>query len=162
MIFISGCARDPVRKETEPISDIKIKTEQVGYWLDEETDTVHKIVYENGSVKVVSTVKYKNQNPLEVMRILSSRNINGKIHWVYFVPSTKYIVELTELSTSEDGINVEWKNKSARGEEKSGSDLLLRCAENGFIAGKNKNKVKEKFQPDDFSSFDKLKQVKIQ
>jgi len=124
--LVKAPIKTPVKK-TDPVVELP----KSGYWLDKETETVHRIVVENGAEKVVSIIKYKDGKILEVMKILSSENNKGKLHWIYFVPSTKYIVELNAISVNNNEITVEWKNRGAKGETGSGNDRLIKCDENG-------------------------------
>jgi hypothetical protein len=153
-LLMSGC----VSQQEKPIHSSKsadiIEPEEINYWLDEETGTVHKVITVNGAEKVVSIIKYKDGNPLEVMKIISSGSVDGKIHWIYFVPSTRYIVELTAVSRNDEEIKIEWKNRNEEGDEDSGTDILLRCAEYGVPPGKEKISAEEDILPEDFSSFD--------
>jgi len=55
------------------------------------------------------------------------------------VPSTKYIVELTAVSLTDNEMKFEWKNRTSDGVEKSGRDILINCNEYGIISGKNNN-----------------------
>lgn len=139
VILAAGCSTQEVVQKIPipPVVEKEIKI--AGFWLDEETGTVHKIINENGQEKVVSIIKYKDGNSLEVMKVISSQNRDGKLHWIYFVPSTKYVVELTTSVMTDNKINIEWKNRSGEGEEDSGKDVLLRCSETGISSDKKEN-----------------------
>ncbi len=141
LILITGCSTNKIIHEIplKPVIEHEIKIS--GFWLDEETGTVHKIIIENGKEKVVSVIKYKDGKSLEVMKIISSQNTDGKLHWIYFVPSTKYIVELTTSEISDNKVNVEWKNRSGEDEEESGSEILFRCSEIGISSDKMQGKI---------------------
>lgn len=148
MFFLSGCSahkeilKNPVKPESQR------EAVKPGYWLDEETGTVHKFEIVDGVEKVVSITKYKDGKPLEVMKILSSDNKNGNFHWSYFVPSTLYAVEFTALSANENEIIIEWKNRSAEGDEDSGKDRLLRCDETGSVIAENGDTADDIDRPD--------------
>ena len=148
MFIFSGCAanRDMLENPVKPES--QREAVKPGYWLDEETGTVHKFEIVDGEEKVVSITKYKNGKPLEVMKILSSDKRDGKFHWSYFVPSTLYAVEFTALSVSENEITIEWKNRSAEGDEDSGNDRLLRCDETGSAAVEKNDSSEDINMPD--------------
>jgi hypothetical protein len=154
MFIFSGCAahREMLKNPVKPES--QREAVKPGYWLDEETGTVHKFEIVDGVEKVVSITKYKNGEPLEVMKILSSDNKNGNFHWSYFVPSTLYAVEFTALSAGENEISIEWKNRSAEGDEDSGIDRLVRCDETGSAITEKDHSVEDSDLQDEFSSFE--------
>ncbi len=155
IFLISGCVNHPGIQNTPLKTALPRESGKVNFWLDEETGTVHRTETVEGVEQVVSIIKYKDEKPLEVMKILSSQNKNGKIRWSYFVPSTQYVVELIAISLSENEISIEWKNRNAEGDEDSGTDHFLRCNETGLIPGKNIDKdVEQTDQADGFSSFD--------
>lgn len=156
MFLISGCVSNQEKLEHPTDSAGINEPETVSFWLDEETGTVHKMIAANGTEKVVSIIKYKDGNLLETMKIISSGSVDGKFHWIYFVPSTKYIVEFTAASYEDNEIKIEWKNRNAEREEDSGTDILLRCEEQGFVPGKEKIDIEEDVLPEDFSSFDSM------
>lgn len=137
LLLLFTCGKDVKIKDSswKPVRNIEPGT--IKYWLDKETSTVHKMTCNGTDKSIVSIIKYRDGMPLEVMKIIKSGNINGRLHWAYFVPSTKYIVELTALSLTENEIKFEWKNKAGDGVEKSGRDILVNCNEYGIISGNN-------------------------
>lgn len=155
-VLITGCLSVNKTQQNLTVPDEAEASGRSVFWLDRETGTVHKIISENGIEKVVSIIKYRHGIPLEKMKIVSSENSEGKIHWIYFVPSTKYIVELTALSFDNSGISVEWKNKSSDGDVDSGSDILIKCDEHGFINDKIPDETNETELLDDFKLFHKI------
>jgi len=157
LTFLSGCLSSSMIDKAPVKHEVLKEAEKNNFWLDQEAGTVHTIVSENGEKKVVSIIKYKKGNILEVMKILTSENINGQLHWIYFSPSTKYIVELTAVSNSEKGIAIKWKNKNPQGEEKSGTDIFVKCNENGFIEDRENTDAKEPGVKDDFTLFKTIK-----
>ncbi len=156
LVQLSGCAGHKKIVESPPESYKVKESDPISFWLDKETDTVHKIASENGVKKIVSVIKYNEGKPLEVMKIIISDSNNGKLHWIYFVPSTKYVVELTESSEVDSGIKIDWKNRTPEGLEDSGSDILVRCTENGDLY--KKEIYTEAELPDNFSFIDKNQQ----
>jgi hypothetical protein len=136
ILFFSGCVRNVEIKETIPENTKSKICEKISFWLDEETSTVHKMISEGREKKIVSIIKYHHGKSIEIMKIVRSDCMNGRLRWIYFVPSTKYVIELTEVLTSDSEISFEWKNRNSEGEEDSGSDKLIECSEQGFIAGK--------------------------
>ncbi len=148
-MHFSGCTSRKNIIGTPLNSDTVKESDKINFWLDSETDTVHKISSENGIKKVLSVVKYKEGKPLEVMKIISSDSNNNKLHWIYFVPSTKYIVELSEISTDDRRIEIGWKNRTPEGVEDSGSDILVKSNENGAV---KKNSNQENDISESFSS----------
>jgi len=155
LILFSSCSSNKQIEKTSAKPDIR-KFEKINFWLDEETGTVHKITFEKGVAKATSIIKYRDGKPLEVMKIISSENNNGKIHWIYFSPSTKYVVELTAVLIGAKEINVEWKNRTPEGIEDSGTDRFVKCNENGSIEGKENSNSEDSDLTDDLSSFDKM------
>ena len=103
----------------------------VGYWLDPETSTVHKMINVDEKKKVVSIIRYDDGIKTEVMDIIKSEIVDGKINWAYYVPSTGYTVEMKAVSFKGNKIIVKWKNRNAEGGTDSGDETLIRCAENG-------------------------------
>lgn len=135
ILFFSGCANSKQIQQNTLMPETDSRIENFNFWLDEETGTVHKISGKNGREKVVSIIKYRKGIPLEEMKIISSDHVNGNIHWIYFVSSTGYTVELTVLSMFDNSMDVEWKNRDENGGDDSGKDKLIMCDENGFING---------------------------
>ena len=106
-------------------------TEAVSYWLDTETSTVHKMITINEKSKIVSIIRYNDGVSTEVMEIVKSETVAGKIRWAYYVPSTGYTVEMEAVSFNDNEIVVKWNNKDMDGETDSGDETLIRCEENG-------------------------------
>lgn len=148
MFFLSGCSAHKENLKNPVIPETQREVVKPGYWLDQETGTVHKFEIVDGVEKVVLITKYKDGKPLEVMKILSSDNKNGNFHWSYFVPSTLYAVEFTALSANENEITIEWKNRSAEGDEDSGNDRLLRCDETGSVIAEKDDTADDIDRPD--------------
>ena len=125
MLFLPGCGKNikTIISSPEPVG----QQNQVlaTYWFDKETSTVHTIISKGGEKRVVSIIKYRDGAPLEIMKIIRSVDKNGMLHWAYFVPSTKYIVELTMVSITGNEITFEWKNRSFEGDVKHGRDILV-------------------------------------
>ena len=144
ILFLSGCAgkvKTGITTEISPGHKSSPDKEIITYWFDKETSTVHKMMCKSGEKRIISIVKYYKGEPIELMKIIKSANMNGRLHWAYFVPSTKYIVELSTLSITENKITIEWKNRTGDGVEKSGRDILIECNQFGIIpAGKNGEK----------------------
>ena len=149
ILSFTGCAENKLIQQNGLMPEIDSRIESFNFWLDEETGTVHKVSRENGKEKVVSIIKYRKGIPLEEMKIISSDQVNENNHWIYFVPTTGYTVELTVLSEVDNSIDVAWKNSDENGEEDSGKDKLVRCDENGFING-TLSPVEGEELPDDF------------
>jgi hypothetical protein len=101
------------------------------YWLDAETSSVHKMVTVNEKTTVVSIIRYNNGNRTEVMDLIKSEIVDGKVNWSYYVPSTGYTVEMKAVSSNENEIAVSWNNKNEREEADSGDEILVRCKEDG-------------------------------
>jgi len=152
-LLFFGCLSNSTVQQNISTPEINSGSAVLNFWLDKETGTVHKIAVQNGTEKILSIIKYRKGIPLEDMKLTFSDNVNGHLHWVYSVPSTAYIVELTVLSKNEHSINVEWKNKNDNGEEDSGNDILIRCDETGFI-NDSKIIIEEEELPEDFSAFE--------
>ncbi|MCL2155072.1 MAG: hypothetical protein FWH53_05345 [Leptospirales bacterium] len=103
----------------------------VSYWLDPETDTVHKMITINEESSVVSIIKYSNGITTEVMDIVKSEIIDGRLNWAYYVPSTGYTVMMKIVSSNDNEITVAWDNRDVNDETDSGEEVLIRCEENG-------------------------------
>ena len=103
----------------------------VSYWLDPETDTVHKMITINEESRVVSIIKYSDGISTEVMDIIKSEIIDGKLNWAYYVPSTGYTVMMKIVSSNDNEITVAWNNRDVNDETDSGEEVLIRCEENG-------------------------------
>jgi len=103
----------------------------VSYWLDPETGTVHKMVTVNERSRIVSIIRYRNGIKTEVMDIIKSEIIGGKLVWAYYVPSTGYTVEMKIISSNDNRITVVWNNKDKDGDIDSGEEYLARCEEDG-------------------------------
>ena len=140
VLSLSACGADFKTgnlTETTPGDKIIHEKDSIRYWFDRETSTVHKMICRSGEKRIVSIIKYHQGEPLEIMKVIKSVNLNGGLNWAYFVPSTKYIVELTVISMNDNQIMFEWKNMAADGVEKSGRDILVECDQSGMIqAGK--------------------------
>ena len=154
-LFLSGCVNTKLIQQGSLTQETDSRIENFNFWLDEETGTVHKISGKNGREKVVSIIKYRKGIPLEEMKIISSDHVNGNIHWIYFVPTTGYTVELIVLSRYNNTINIEWKNRDESGVGDSGSDKLIMCDENGFIKGALSFE-KDDESTEDFSTSDNI------
>ncbi|PKL19268.1 MAG: hypothetical protein CVV49_01960 [Spirochaetae bacterium HGW-Spirochaetae-5] len=153
LLIFSGCLNRQLVPENIPDSKINSGVVNFSYWLDEETGTVHKVAEQDGIETVVSIIRYRKEIPLEEMKILKSEYVEGKLHWIYYVPATGYTLEFTAVSKSSNSITIEWKNRNAEGEVDSGMDLIVRCNETGFI-DTLKNSVEEEELPEDFSAFE--------
>ena len=103
----------------------------VSYWLDTETATVHKMVTVNEKSRVVSIIRYSNGVRAEVMDIIRSEIVDGKVKWAYYVPSTGYTVEMKAVLSNDYEVPIEWNNRDADGETDFGDDVLIRCKEDG-------------------------------
>lgn len=132
MLLISACGRFIKIKDITKEHDPGYGLEQIKYWYDTETSTVHKMICQDAEKKIVSVIKYHDGTLLEVMRIIKCGKMDGRLNWAYYVPSTQYIVELTAVSVAEDKIQFQWKNRTADGVENSGLDILARCDKYGF------------------------------
>ena len=139
LFFLSGCSDHVGVIESLAKQGNNEHLEIVCFWYDKETSTVHKIASENGKERVVSVIKYRNGRFLEKMKIISSSCLEGKTQWIYFVPSTKYVVEMNAVLKGGSSTALDWKNQTAEGEIKSGSDQLVRCDETGAILSEEKN-----------------------
>jgi len=116
------------------------EAELVSYWLDAETATVHKMITVNAKSKVVSIIRYNNGNRTEVMDIIRSEIVEGRVNWVYYVPSTGYTVEMNAVSSNDNEINIKWKNRDENGAADFGDEVLVRCKENGTeLSPRNSN-----------------------
>lgn len=142
VIVLYGCSNQKQKTAVNLEGKRTSNQVSVNFWFDKETNTVHKFISENGEERVISIIKYKDRAVLEKMIIVKSRFRDGHLQWAYFVPTTKYIVELNALSLSGDSISVNWTNKNARGEVSSGADVLVRCNEDGSIIGEYDKSVK--------------------
>ena len=110
------------------------------YWLDAETSSVHKMVTVNEKTTVVSIIRYNNGNRTEVMDLIKSEIIDGKVNWSYYVPSTRYTVEMKVVSSNDNEIAVSWNNKNEREEADAGDEILVRCKEDGTeLSPRNRN-----------------------
>ncbi|MCL1864478.1 MAG: hypothetical protein FWF73_01555 [Spirochaetes bacterium] len=103
----------------------------VTYWFDSETSSVHKMITINEKSRVASIIRYTNGIKTEVMEIIRSEIVDGKIRWVYYVPSTGYTVEMKAVLSNDNEISIEWNNRDSDGETDSGTEVLIRCEENG-------------------------------
>lgn len=137
MLLFHGCGRNHKAGENTAGSVSVYEQKKLSYWFDKETSTVHTILYKNGEKRIVSIIKYRDGEPLEIMKIIRSDDKNGRLQWTYFVPSTKYIVELKTVSITGNEITFEWKNRSSEGDVKSGLDILTECNQYGIVSGKN-------------------------
>ena len=113
----------------------------VSYWLDSETATVHKMITVNEKNKVVSIIRYNNGNRTEVMDIIRSEIVDGKVKWAYYVPSTGYTVEMKVVISNDNEISIEWNNRDTKGETDSGDEVLVRCKEDGTELSPRNNNV---------------------
>jgi len=108
----------------------------LGEWKDAETGGVYSITYINGVLTVVSGVDGDG----EVLEIRSSTWRDGVLEWVYYVPSTKYVVTMTTVKIEGDTLHCLWKNN-----ESSGTELLRRVSVGGAPEpAKNAAPVKNK------------------
>ena len=94
--------------------------ETVSFWLDPETSTVHKMLTVNEKSEIVSIIRYSDGVSTEVMEIIKSEIVDGKVKWAYYVPSTGYTVEMKTVSFNNNEIVVEWNNRDMDGKTDSG------------------------------------------
>ena len=106
-------------------------SDDVSYWLDTETNSVHKMITINGKTMVESIIRYDNGTAEEVMEVIRSEVVDGKAVWAYYVPSTGYTVEMKVVSSTGNEITVEWNNKDPEDEVNYGEEVLIRCEEHG-------------------------------
>jgi len=111
--------------------DLSVPAGNVSYWLDSETSSVHKMITVNDKSEIVSIIRYEDGISIEVLEIIRSEIIDGKLSWAYYVPSTGYTVEMKVVSSDANRITVKWKNKNTDGGTDSGDEILIRCEENG-------------------------------
>jgi hypothetical protein len=108
--LVAGCARGPKGLSA---AEQAVAAPFVGVWEDQETGSRTTVTLAGGQIRVAGVVDRDG----EVFPVRQQEWTGSGLTWVYFVPSTEYLVTI-EADGVEDGrMHFRWSNHESAGED---------------------------------------------